>query len=866
MRSLWRKTVAILEAGLGLMLVFAATQLLTDSLRFPNILNESRSSIESAMTPWAETRGDVAADERDHRSRQRSVTITESDGAVTVRWQLNSTRDDPIVRAAASGGLLTAPDAFVNEVGQVGFSASFGTRTWEPLSGTSPPDVVYGEDGTATATASSHLELTDEHVLFSVHPSCAARRCAVDVTLASDRYRNAGVSTLTGDTASDSGIGRLAPAVDEVRSLEPTSLRVTVRDRPVSIVLVRSDSAAPVEQRGPVGALVHHPLWPAAKNLWRNVWSTAPWFLLLLVPAPAFIGVSTRRELWLLLSGLLLALYIANATVLGYIGQRVLQEVADGLDIRIPGTLSPPFHLAALLGVVWAPAAILSLTGSRPLRLVVLAYLVGLAALGVVVTTVSVQTRGPELWGPVAVVLIGVALIVVALSQYVGSAAVRGTIVVAGAATSVAGAALASAPTKVTAWAEGIGTLVFNAVFVATLLMIPVSIVVGSFHEQDRERAKRVFRFFWVAMFLLALWVALPRRVPAATLVPVGAWDVYPLANATVDAARLGLFAALVVRLWVASKQVREEALGAALPLVWAVGSVMLLRPDSLYVGVPLAFLAGLVALRAALTTPVPRSPEYQTTVLRIVREGKEQRLLRSASGALEKQVAGGEATIAAAQEALQRCHREMSRFSTPWAAVAITRRRASTFGWGAVRPWRRGALGAAIAVLAGLPGFLQALASLSQSLDVRLDVPLLSASATIILILRYPLYGFFFGYFLPWIAGDTALRKSLTLFTVLGVSESIVLLLPYQQQGEVVGAFVSWMAQLFFICFALGVFFDLLTLRRAGLGLDALLDVHHTSRVVASAYAVSVSVSAALTAAFASSAVDIIMSKLDGT
>lgn len=52
----------------------------------------------------------------------------------------------------------------------------------------------------------------------------------------------------------------------------------------------------------------------------------------------------------------------------------------------------------------------------------------------------------------------------------------------------------------------------------------------------------------------------------------------------------------------------------------------------------------------------------------------------------------------------------------------------------------------------------------------------------------------------------------------------------------------------------------------RAGLGLEALLDVHHTSRMAASAYALSVSVSAALTAAFASSAVDIIASKLDGT
>lgn len=866
MSSSLGKAVAILAAGIGLMLVFAATQLLTVSLAFPNVQHQSRAEIEREMTPWTESSGSVVEDEENYRTRQRSVTITESAGAVTVQWQLSSTRDDPIIRAAASGELLTAPDAFVGEVGRVGFSASLGASAWEPLSGTSPPDVVHGAGGTATATASSWVDLSDEHVLFSVHPSCAARRCAVDVTLTSDRYRSAGVTALPEGTASGPGVGRLPPAVDEVRYLEPTSQRFAVRERPISIVLVRSDSAAPVEQRGPVGALVHHPLWPAAKNLWRHVLSTVPWFLLLLVRAPAFIGGNTRRELWLLLSGLLLALYIANASVLGHIGQWVLRQAADGLDVGIPDTLAPPFHLAALLGVVWAPTAILSLTRSPSVRVPVLTYLVVLAALGVLVTTVSVQTRGPELWGPVAVVLLGITLIVAALSQYVRSAPIEAVIVLAGTATSVAGAALASESTTVTAWTEGIGTLVFNALFVATLLMIPVSLVVRSVWDEDRKRARRVFWLFSAVMFLLALWVALPRRVPTATLVPVGAWDVYPLANATVDAAKLGLFAALLARLWLASRQAPKEHLGATLALVWAVGSVMLLRPDSLYVGLPLAFLTGLVVLRAALTTPVPRSLEHQSTVLRIVREGKDQRLLRSASTALEKQVAGGQKTTGAVQEALQSCQRDISRFSTPWAAAAIARRRASTFGWGSVPAWRRGTSGAMIAALAGLPGFLQGLASLSQFVDARQDVPLLSASATIILILRYPLYGFFFGYFLPWIVGDTAVRKSLTLFAVLGVSESIVLLLPYQQQGEVVGAFVSWMAQLFFISFALGIFFDLLTLRRAGLGLDALLDVHHTSRVVASAYAVSVSVSAALTAAFATSAVDIIMDQLNGT
>lgn len=863
MRALLRVVSVILTAGVGLILVALSSTLLTAWAEFPDVPEEDNLETMRQSYPWLDDLDQATADESIHSQRERRVDISEFEGSVTVQRQLISTREDPIIAAVASGELLMAPEAFAREVAFVGFRDVLDANAWESPPTTTPPTVSYEADGRATATTTSQIDVPGDQIVLSVFDNCAAGGCDVEASVRTEGYDIAGID-LSGDAAELEG-SKYVPADPEfeVKALEPRSLDLALNGRPVEIVLTRAGSAAPVEETGPLGAVTSSSWWSTVKAVWRTLCSTLPWFLLLLLPAPRFIGVNIRRELWLLLSGLLLALYISNAGTVGYPLQMSLTEVVTGLGIGTPFVVFPHFHLAILLGVVWAPIVMLSLTNSRWVRASVVSYLVVLTLAGVAVQMLSSASGNVWIVG-YAVAALGFALMVWVMSRYVSGIFIKALVVAAGTTTTIAGSALAASVTVAAAWAQGLGTLLFNALFVATLFMVPVSIVVRRFRDASRARALRVFRMLWAFTFLLGLWIAFPRQAPSFSITPVAAWDVYPLAAATVDAARVALFAALLVGLWIASQRAREGGLGTALPLVWAVGSIMLLRPETLFVGVPLAFLAGLGMLWAALSPPVPRSPEHHQVVQKVVRAGNSQRLLRGLTSNLEKKVAAGDMTAKAMQETLDEYRRDRRLPAVPEPAAEDASLRASTFGWGAAPAWQRGIMGAAIAALAGLPGFLQGLTSLSASLDARLNVPVLSASATIILVLRYPLYGLFFGYFLPWIVGDTAVRKSLAMFAVLGVSESIVLLLPYQQSGEVVGAFVSWMAQLFFICFALGVFFDWVTLRRAGFGLDALLDVHHTSRLVASAYAVSVSASAALTAAFATSAVGIITSKLE--
>jgi hypothetical protein len=428
-------------------------------------------------------------------------------------------------------------------------------------------------------------------------------------------------------------------------------------------------------------------------------------------------------------------------------------------------------------------------------------------------------------------------------------------------------------PRSATAWAGGLATLLFNSVFITTLVTIPVATVIGHRRRTagDDPSWTRHLPLAWVLLLALAVWAALPRERFAFDLAPVNVFDVFRVASATVDAAKVTLFATLLAVLWAMSRSLPPSGSlqgsaarrRATRSLAWASGAAMLLRPDALFGGLPIAFLAGLGLLRWALVLPPPIQDGDSGAVRKVVAAGNRYRLIRELQRTLEQKVASGDMALDQAEDKIGTALRHARHPVRAGAVDLDSVQRARGFGSGHPDPWRRGLTGAAVAVIAGLPVFLEALTLLSHVENRPGAVPVLSASSALILILRYPLYGFYFGYFFPWLRGDTGLRKAWSFLAVLGGSEALVLLLPYQGGEDVFGAFLSWGAQIVLISFALGLVFDALTLRRANLGLSALLDLHHSSRLVAFSSAVAASIAAALATALASSAVALLTSQL---
>lgn len=842
MKPLRRIFASLGLAAFGLLLVSFCSNLLAGSLSLAGAITDPR-PLPTPPVSWLQ---DYDAYSRAENGRTRVLSLDENNGALSLQWELVSTNADPVVEAVAAGEAANFPMFFASEVSIISLKSANvpGYLDWA----VSAPTITLSDGAAVYVRARADRILEADRVELIVWGNCLSENCALNVGLRTDQYIVAGLglAKLPEDGASSGAA--TSPDTLVVKSRDANTASFTVGSKPVVVSLARQGAAGPTLVAPTIDQQLASQWGTVLQYVWPTLCFTVPWILLLVLSMPLDPGSAAKRNVRLALSGLLMALYVNSS---GAVGTEV----------------------SALLGVVWAGAALDSLARSPRTRFVVRAYLSIVVVLGSAVIAWAISSGSglglfSKEYGIFVAVLglvgsfLGSLLIARAVSGGLIGRGDRLLVAAAGAAAVGALAPLSATFATGAAWGAGVATLVFGAVFVATLLTVPAAAVIRSFVEGRDIRWVRRIPWAWVLLFPLCLWIVFPRRRLDYALSPLNPFDVYPVAAATVDAAKVALFAALFVALWKLSKAGQELARKSARPLALVVGAVMLLRPEVLFIGLPVSFAVGVWLLRRVLVTPAAVEGNGEA-VSQVVRAANRHRLMRELERTLGQKAASGEKPLDEVDEDIAK-FRDYAQ-SSVGAGIVDTdpTLRAQAFGFGAADPWKRGLTGAGVAVAAGFPGFLHALTSLSQRGDESAAVPVLSASTTIILILRYPLYGFFFGYFLPWLRGDTGVSKSLSLFAVLGVSEAIVLLLPYQQNQDVTGAFLAWIAQTFLICFALGVSFDFLVLRQAGLGLSALLDVHHTNRVVAFSSGVAAAAVTTLASVLATSAAGLIASKL---
>jgi hypothetical protein len=289
-------------------------------------------------------------------------------------------------------------------------------------------------------------------------------------------------------------------------------------------------------------------------------------------------------------------------------------------------------------------------------------------------------------------------------------------------------------------------------------------------------------------------------------------------------------------------------------------------RPTMTYYGVPVAAIVGVVLLwltgfeRDAPTGRPAYSPsdaEVRRSIRLDIDAAGSRRLGREYSNALARKVADGQLDAAEFEVARRTV------LSRDGEAVKSQPDRMA-FAWGGTpRPLQRGAVGALVATLAGLPFSIQPILDLFDTLDDAAGVATFIAFSSAFVGLRFALYGFTFGLLMPVLRGRTAIGKAARLAVTVATTEALVILVPYswdQASGE---ALLLRLAQLAVVFLALGAYFDFRSLRAGGYGLTRLSDLYGVNRVIVwSSGAVTGVISAAVAALF-SSASEILIERL---
>ncbi len=181
------------------------------------------------------------------------------------------------------------------------------------------------------------------------------------------------------------------------------------------------------------------------------------------------------------------------------------------------------------------------------------------------------------------------------------------------------------------------------------------------------------------------------------------------------------------------------------------------------------------------------------------------------------------------------------------------------------VTPWERGKTGALHGLIFGMPWIILFFSNLQKSEAPDINAEVLSIiTSGLLAIAQWPLQGFFFGYFYPYLRGNDGVRKGLYFFLTIFIPTFVATVIAKSMSGEVWATFFLWSLQLFIQCMLLGLISgDYETLRRAGLSWRHLIDVHNLGSLVAWGSSVIVAAGAAITTLLTSGAASLISSSL---
>jgi hypothetical protein len=127
---------------------------------------------------------------------------------------------------------------------------------------------------------------------------------------------------------------------------------------------------------------------------------------------------------------------------------------------------------------------------------------------------------------------------------------------------------------------------------------------------------------------------------------------------------------------------------------------------------------------------------------------------------------------------------------------------------------WSDGVLGAVLGALAGLPWALLYLATLRSTPTAPAEYPVLDALGfQVLILLQWPVYGFFYGYAFALLRGSNAIFKALTVVVTAVIAVSLTTLLIWRPEDVRSQAFFA--LQMLAFGLVLGGTFEISILRR---------------------------------------------------
>jgi len=330
----------------------------------------------------------------------------------------------------------------------------------------------------------------------------------------------------------------------------------------------------------------------------------------------------------------------------------------------------------------------------------------------------------------------------------------------------------------------------------------------------------------------------------------------------------------LLVLLAYRERTIVEHGIGR--PLAISIAALGFYVVDDRFLYVPVSWLVGIALVYLVLLHDPPSGdPTPSTEVLREALElARLRRAARRGSQAELDEIARGTLTVEA--------HLDKAAATD----VAINRKRAEVIarlGCGAdsleaaafdrlpavngrpIDRWQFARRGARVATVLSAPWMVLSVLELVRSATFSgSSTPVEVASQVVFALGRWPLYGWFFGYFYDSIRGRSGLTKGAMLFVTLAVPYVVLTRSVTSLGGDQWGSVVLTVVELFLTCIVLGlVAGDLGILRAAQLGPRSLLDVHELRSLVVWGSGVALAAGSAVGALLASGVVDVVVSVL---
>lgn len=173
---------------------------------------------------------------------------------------------------------------------------------------------------------------------------------------------------------------------------------------------------------------------------------------------------------------------------------------------------------------------------------------------------------------------------------------------------------------------------------------------------------------------------------------------------------------------------------------------------------------------------------------------------------------------------------------------------------------WRNGIHGAKYALLFAVPWLVLYLRDFLTSPMPQQTYPIWAfAMAILTIVARWTTYGFFFGYFYPYLRGENGLQKGFGLF-LCTVLPALPLMALYRTTAESWQPGLFWALQVFIHCMLLGlVAFDYSILRQGRYDWQMLFEVHGLTSVGVSVSSILVAIGVAITTLMTSQATNLV-------